>query len=577
MNYSLKLPIRIKPYFNSMEQFTIIRKVGQGAFSIVYECLEKATNRIFAVKKTDMSKLSILDRENCQLEIQIHKSLNHANIVKLIDFFTDDTNLYIVQEMCSRGTLLKLMGRRQLDDYEIMKLFRQTVLAVFSMHNSKIIMRDIKPENILLDYQQNIKLCDFGWSAHVGDEDLCKLKAGTFEYMSPECLKNDLQSFPSDVWALGVLLYELFTNSEPFIDKTAAGMLNLMASNKANLDLVKSQTGKNMITKIFKYDPNERLTMEQILTHKFFQPLFQSGYHDDGPKFNQNKELEPTAQENNKYSSSSNIKLTSAKSENYSTGKFEQSDRYKEYGYRVVDQTNLFNISNPQTPLISRDVSRDKFYKRIGIESRINPDLLKTQQPKTDSLLFDLRSNGMSHSVDKTPHFRSFGTQQISESSFNGMPTFEFPSAKLNLPEANNKTNNTPPHEMNKPVSNSIPQTNNFPINNLKNQIAYKTSASIISQIKSAEQVFNIYAKSEIRNLPIPKTSVNIYNQQMYSQKSPQTNPVKHKFNYSLKGESAIVIDAKSNLLEVKRVLSASPNPTRKLFRLDSSTNQYVI
>ena len=577
MNYSLKLPIRIKPYFNSMEQFTIIRKVGQGAFSTVYECLEKTTNRIFAVKKTDMSKLSVLDRENCQLEIRIHKSLNHANIVKLIDFFTDDTNLYIVLEMCSRGTLLKLMGRRQLDDYEIMKLFRQTVLAVFSMHNSKIIMRDIKPENILLDYRQNIKLCDFGWSAHVGDKDLCKLKAGTFEYMSPECLKNDLQSFPSDVWALGVLLYELFTNSEPFIEKTAAGMLNLMASNKANLDLVKSQTGKNLITKIFKYDPNERLTMEQILTHQFFQPLFQSGYHDDEPKFNPNEELELLAQENNKQTSSSNIKLTSAKRENCLTGKFEQSDRYKEYGYLVVDQTKLFKISNPQTPLISRDVSRDKFCKRIGIESRINPNLLKTQQPKTDSLLFDLRSDDTFHSVDKTPLFRLFGTQQISESSLNGMSNYEFPSAKLNLPETNNIKNKTLSREMNKPFSNSIPQANKLPINNFNNPIAYKTNANIISQIKSAEQVFNIYAKPEIRNLAFPKTSVNIYNQQTFSQKSPQTNPVKHKFNYSLKGESAIVIDAKSNLLEVKREPSASPNPTRKLFRLDSSTNQYVI
>ena len=84
------------------------------------------------------------------------------------------------------------------------------------MHNKGFIMRDLKPENLLLDSKMNIKLCDFGWAAHMNDEEYRKLKSGTYAYMSPESLKGELQGKQSDIWSLGILLYELNYKKEPF-------------------------------------------------------------------------------------------------------------------------------------------------------------------------------------------------------------------------------------------------------------------------------------------------------------------------------------------------------------------------
>lgn len=78
-------------------------------------------------------------------------------------------------------------------------------------------MRDLKPENLLLDKNFDIKICDFGWTASLSSNDeYRKIPSGTFAYMSPESLRGELQGKGSDVWALGILLFEFFNGSEPY-------------------------------------------------------------------------------------------------------------------------------------------------------------------------------------------------------------------------------------------------------------------------------------------------------------------------------------------------------------------------
>lgn len=93
--------------------------------------------------------------------------------------------------------------------------------AIEYIHSQEFVLRDLKPENVLIDNKTKlIKICDFGWASSINDKEWLKEKAGTFVYMSPESLRSEIQGFESDTWALGILLYELFYNKEPFEGKT---------------------------------------------------------------------------------------------------------------------------------------------------------------------------------------------------------------------------------------------------------------------------------------------------------------------------------------------------------------------
>lgn len=621
MDYSIKLPARIRPIYNSMDQFSIIRKVGEGAYSVVYECIEKTSNRIFAVKKTDLSKLSALDRENCENEIKIHKDLNHANIVRLVDFFTDQTNLFLVMEMCSRGILLKLMGRRQLDNYEIMKIFRQVCLGIYYMHFNKILMRDIKPENILLDDRNNIKLCDFGWSTHSEDEAQCQLKAGTFAYMSPECLRSEKQSFPTDVWALGILLYELFTNQEPFGAKSEAGMLNLMIRNKLSLSDIKVDSAGRLISRMLRYDPLERPTIVQVLSNHFFLPLFQSGYNDSGPRPSLEQSPSPDYQSRNGDAQNGKNKKNNANPHYLA---FENSDRFQQYGYQ---NASIGVSAEGSVSEQTNGLPKEGFFKRIGVGSR--QQITTSESNKVE--VFGQKSNALNNIIDSTKDdhlnrqnsdFKRIEEQQnFSNTQTNKMTRT---NTHTNLLKSNNLTefsNENPKknlgthfdlfqqktslmlskeQEESKQKATSFPTKligfrNDFSSEDYKTKIetfVQKPNANALGkqnfdvQVKTIQNssiqdgetktIYNIYTKSKDNSAQLAKFHSNIYSANSNSnggiRKMEIAEPRKNAYSFitNLPTQSA---DFQEN---TKKNTSMSPNPVRKLFKLDSSTNKYV-
>ena len=159
---------------------------------MVYEATHLSTGDRYAVKRVDFNKISDLDRENVEKELEVHIRLNFDHIVRLVDFLLEENVLYMILELCTNGNLYRYMNRRRLRLYDIKKIFRQTCLAIEYLHNLGIIMRDLKPENLILDRMNNVKLCDFGWAAQETDTDYCKIKAGTYAYMSPESLSEQL-------------------------------------------------------------------------------------------------------------------------------------------------------------------------------------------------------------------------------------------------------------------------------------------------------------------------------------------------------------------------------------------------
>ena len=264
------LPERVNPIFHSINEFELLFQIGEGAFSVVYDAIHLQTNYSYAIKIVDFSKLSLEDQENIQKEIQAHKLMNHKNIVSLYDYFKEGNTVYFIMELCERDNLFQYIIDGRLDNKEKKKVFKQCCDAVAYVHNKQFIIRDIKPENILLDKYKNIKLCDFGWASHITDKEFRKLKAGTLTYMSPESIAGLFQGFPSDIWSLGVLLYELYHNKEPYVGTDLKNMLFLI--NKGNLEFDKELIDKDaeeLIKRLLTVAPHKRPVFEEIYSSSY--------------------------------------------------------------------------------------------------------------------------------------------------------------------------------------------------------------------------------------------------------------------------------------------------------------------
>ena len=106
-----------------------------------------------------------------------------------------------------------------LNEKEAQKYFFQISKSIYFLHKNDVIHRDIKPENILLDENNNIKLCDFGWSVILKERLTRNTFCGTLEYMAPEIINNENYEKSIDIWSLGVLLYEILNYFKKFLKK----------------------------------------------------------------------------------------------------------------------------------------------------------------------------------------------------------------------------------------------------------------------------------------------------------------------------------------------------------------------
>jgi serine/threonine protein kinase len=271
MRRNFKAPERRNPMFTSPADFTKNKELGSGAFATVFDVTHKVTGRHYAMKQINLAALSLLDQENVEKELEIHTTLNHEHVIRLYDFFIEENSVLLILEIAGRGNLFRYINRKRINEAEVKKFFVQTSLAIDYLHTQGVIMRDLKPENLLMDQDYNIKLCDLGWAARLSDTAYCRAKAGTYAYMSPESLQGQLQDTKSDVWSLGVLLYELSYNREPYSGNSCNDQLRKIQTNVLNFQLPIDPEAKLLITAILRQNPRERPGMDFIFGSKFVE------------------------------------------------------------------------------------------------------------------------------------------------------------------------------------------------------------------------------------------------------------------------------------------------------------------
>ena len=254
--------------------------IGKGAFGEVWKVSHRQSNKIYVIKVMDKSSIKeqkLSDQINREIEIMY--KLNHPHVIRLINHFEDDEKFYLIMPYASKGQLYSLLRRQvRFDQRTAAQYMREVLEAVRYIHSfsPKIIHRDIKPENLLLDENYRVLLSDFGWSNFLDENEYRKTFCGTPEYLSPEMAKKSGHNEMVDIWALGVLLFEFLAGYAPFSGSCPKELYTNIKKLKINWPIDFPPLAKNLVSKILKLNPSERLSIEEILDHPWFtqnQPL----------------------------------------------------------------------------------------------------------------------------------------------------------------------------------------------------------------------------------------------------------------------------------------------------------------
>ena len=267
------------------------RAIGKGGFGQVWKVIHKKTNKVYCIKiiqKAGIIEQKLVNQMNREIEIMY--LLNHPHCLRLKNHFEDDDNFYLVMPLAVKGQLYKLLKRaHKFDERTTAQILRETISALQYLHSFKppIIHRDIKPENLLLNESGRILLADFGWSNFKNDGDVRKTFCGTPEYIAPEMLRKEGHDHRIDIWSVGVLMFELLSGYSPFCAKTNQDLYANIRKLKINWPADMPPLAKNLISKILKLNPKDRLSLEDILNHQWFQntkmlkPLLQNNLNSD--------------------------------------------------------------------------------------------------------------------------------------------------------------------------------------------------------------------------------------------------------------------------------------------------------
>ena len=318
MKESLKLSTYINKYYSknkkypntSLQFYKYGRLIGQGAFGKVNLGLNILTGRIVAVKSFDKnnSELTGDNMKKILYETDLMKKLNHPNITKILEMFEDEKYFMIIMEYINGGNLFSFVKkRRKLSEKTAKFLFRQIILGIKYIHEQNIVHRDIKLENLLIDLNNNVKICDFGIGRKIKNKNqLLHDQCGTLMYMAPEILlsskEKGYEGFPVDIWSSGISLYIMLSGTLPFNYKNKKNteeneeeeneedeesISEKSKSNKKDDDNFKlqysivykepkkiekiSDEARDLLKGLLNKDPKKRLTCEQILNHPWLK------------------------------------------------------------------------------------------------------------------------------------------------------------------------------------------------------------------------------------------------------------------------------------------------------------------
>ncbi|KAH9383166.1 hypothetical protein HPB48_023992 [Haemaphysalis longicornis] len=256
----------------SKKQYIRGKFLGKGGFAKCYELVDKETNLVYASKV--VSKQALVrsrQREKLAQEISIHRSLDHKHVVGFHGYFEDDKNVYIVLELCSMRSLMEMHRRRKtLTEVEARYFLHQILLGCRYLGQQRVIHRDLKLGNLLLNERMELKIADFGLSARVNFEgERKKTLCGTPNYIAPEILSKKGHSFEVDIWSIGCILFTLLVGHPPFETSTLKETYTRIKRNEYHVPPGLSSPARSLIRRMLQPEPHLRPSIEALLQDEF--------------------------------------------------------------------------------------------------------------------------------------------------------------------------------------------------------------------------------------------------------------------------------------------------------------------
>ena len=202
-----------------------------------------------------------------QTEEEITQMLKHPNIITCYEVFEIDDYVFFVLEFAPKGNLYE----KNFTEENVKQIIIQLVSALNYCHKKGIIHRDIKPENVVMFKNGLIKLIDFGWACEYDQHDPPTEGAGTRIYNSPEMIRGEEYDFSYDVWQVGVLIYELLTQSLPFDGEKTKDVKKSILRCKPDYPEFLSDEVVDLLKRILTRHKEERISLNDILKHPWFR------------------------------------------------------------------------------------------------------------------------------------------------------------------------------------------------------------------------------------------------------------------------------------------------------------------
>ena len=275
--------------------YEFIKELGKGSYGQVFRCQNKETGNVYACKK--MSKKKIKNKKQFQTELNLLRTTDHPNIIKLYDIYEDNKYIYLIMEECNGGEFFDSLAKRAKEknmytEKECARIFKQILEAVNYLHAHGVCHRDLKPENILFSNvadDSSLKLIDFGLSKVLDGENNMKKTVGTTFYMAPEVIQGNYNE-KCDIWACGIILYIMLCGKPPFYSENEEELKKKICSMKYHFDYPEfkkvSQDAINLIKKIL-VAPDKRLSAAEVLAEPW---LKENAPHATGENLKQNWE-----------------------------------------------------------------------------------------------------------------------------------------------------------------------------------------------------------------------------------------------------------------------------------------------
>ena len=256
--------------FNSpkFSKYKILNELGEGGFGKVYKVQNKIDKNIYVIKRINIKSKTPEELKTIENESLILKQINSEYIVKYVDSFIDNEHFNIVMEYCDNKDLKSFINIHKnnnelINEEVIYNIILDICYGIKEIHSKNLIHSDLKPENIFISKDYEIKIGDFG----INIMNCAKTQKGIFNYMAPEIINDQEYNKKVDIWSLGCILYELLTLNLCFGCTYISELIQeIKKNNHGAIDTnIYNKEWQNIIDLLLKIDYNERSEINEVI------------------------------------------------------------------------------------------------------------------------------------------------------------------------------------------------------------------------------------------------------------------------------------------------------------------------